>query len=256
MSLLRSYLLKRQAGKPVVLISLQRRYYPPPLKPLLKKLLPDLVLALSNASVAALTSLGAKATRIPLGVDLERYRPASPETRARLREKYGLPQRKILLHVGHLTRRRNLDAFLQLAGPRTHLLMVSSTSTRHEIAHIKQACANLTLIDKYIESIEEIYQASDAYVFPTLDDKGAIELPLSILEAMATNLPVITTPFGGIPDVFREVAGLVICTDAVQFTAAIDRLDELEVCTRQAIVNFSWQDVATEIIRTIEANLQ
>lgn len=213
MSFVRSRLLRSQSGgKPVVMISLQRRHYPDLLKPMLRRLVPELVLALSSRSAAILKSVGAKVERIPLGVDLEKFRPVSQETRANLRQKYGLPDTKILLHVGHLTRRRNLETFLNLASPSTHLVLVSSTSTRHEVDLLKSS-PNLTLIDTYIPSIEEIYQASDIYIFPTFEVKGAIEIPLSILEAMATNLVVMSTPFGGIPDLFGKVRGLKICRE-------------------------------------------
>ena len=41
----------------------------------------------------------------------------------------------------------------------------------------------------------------DIFVFPTYHDEGC---PASLLEAMAAGLPCITTPMGGIPDVFRH----------------------------------------------------
>ena len=50
----------------------------------------------------------------------------------------------------------------------------------------------------YIPEVEDIYRLSDLYLFLAESDTAAIEVPLSVLEAMACNLPVICTPFGGL----------------------------------------------------------
>ena len=49
---------------------------------------------------------------------------------------------------------------------------------------------------------------SDCYVFPTVHKKACIETPLSVLEAMACNLPIVSTRFGALPTIFNEGSGL------------------------------------------------
>jgi len=58
-------------------------------------------------------------------------------------------------------------------------------------------------MDRYIKKIEEIYQLSDCYIFPITFEGGGISILLSVLEAMACNLPVVTTKFGGLPAIFK-----------------------------------------------------
>ncbi len=256
MSLLRSHLLKKLTGKPVVLISLQHRSYPNLLRIPLRILLPDLVLVLSQRSASCLRDLGASVGQIPLGVDLERFKPPDEKTKANLRKKYDLGEGKLLLHVGHLTRRRNLEILMGLSSLNMRIVLVTSTSTSREVSIMsKPDECDVKVIDTYIEAIEEIYQAADAYVFPTFDEKGAIEIPLSVLEAMATNLPVLTTPFGGLPELFREGEGICFCHDLEEFRLAVVNLEEAECKTRDAVSPYSWERVASEIIDHIERHL-
>ena len=56
--------------------------------------------------------------------------------------------------------------------------------------------SGIVIIDRYIEHIEEIYQLSDLYIFPVEFKGGSIGLPLSLLEARACGIPVLTTEFG------------------------------------------------------------
>lgn len=258
MSLLRAKLLKLQSGKPVVLVSLQQRSYHPLVKPICKSFCPDLVMVLSEKSRKIMEDLGAKVTRIRLGVDVDRFKPATEEHRRSLRNKYRLPDKKIILHIGHISQRRNLDILTTLNSPETQVVMVSSTTTT-AVKRLKHRLISwgTILIDTYSDSIEEIYQISDLYVFPTFDPKGAIEIPLSVLEAMATNLPIVSSPFGGLPDLFSEVKGLLFARHADQFPNLIGQALAIQsVETRQAVLNLSWKSVAEEIVNAIEVNLR
>lgn len=260
MSLVRAAFLKHQSGgRPVVVLSLQRRHYQALVRPLLRMPgRPDLVLVLSRASIVAMRNAGLKAARVPLGVDTDRFRPPGPGESTELMAKYGLADAGAILHVGHVSARRNLDVLRRIAEAGRHVLVVTSTSTRRntEVAAALHH-PNITLIDRFVERIEEVYRLAGGYIFPTFSHTGAIEIPLSILEAMASNLPVATTPFGGIPDLFRPAGGLFICrTEDELVKQAAEMLDLRKVATRDAVLPFSWDQVARIMVETIEMELK
>lgn len=152
-------------------------------------------------------SFNINARYLPLGVNTTKYRPLEDKKRKRkLREKYSLPlERKIILHVGHINKGRNLEALIPLQKNNIgQVVIVGSTSTPTKEGMDLQLKEKLLkngviVIDRYLENIEEIYQLSDIYVFPVKSETGSIGLPLSVLEGVAAGLPVVTTdPQGGI----------------------------------------------------------
>jgi glycosyltransferase involved in cell wall biosynthesis len=258
MSLLRARLLKNHVGsRPVVVVSLQMRSYPGLVQPILRALKPDLVLVLSTASLKIMERAGIRARRIPLGVDTQVFRPAGPGEKEALRKKHGIGDGKIILHVGHISRRRNLDLLRRIGGEAARLLLVTSTSTIQD-RRVAEALKDpgILLIDHYIEHIDEVYRLADGYVFPTFNQKGAIEIPLSVLEAMATNMPVTTTAFGGIPDLFDEGEGLFICSREADFIRrSQEMLNLTSVGTRDMVKDLAWDRVALKILETMEQEL-
>ena len=114
----------------------------------------------------------------------------------------------------------------------------------------------LVTMDMAIETIEEVFRLADGYVFPTVNYMSAIEIPLSVLEAMATNLPVATMAFGGIPDLFEDGGGLFICHSEDEFIRKSHMmLEKPEPATRDLVINLSWDQVAAEIVEKIETEL-
>ena len=258
MSILRAASLRRQnGGRPVVLLSLQRRTYPGLLIPLLRAIRPDLMLVLSSSGLDLIRGIGCKARRIPLGVDAQVFKPPAPGARQTLRTKYGLPEGRLILHVGHIAPGRNLRILERIADDATKVLVVSSTTTGHhpEVEDMLQS-PGVVLMDEYVDSIEEIYRLADGYVFPTLSPTDAIDIPLSVLEAMATNLPVATTAFGGLPDLFAPGGGLFMCSNDTELVEAVGRMAVTEaVATRDKILGFTWRRAAESLLEAIETEI-
>jgi len=151
------------------------------------------------------------ARRIPVrmlnvsGVDIEKFSPVSPERKRALREKLKWPaDRTVVLHVGHLKKDRNIEQLLGLQNdPRMQVVIVGSTTTKQSKEQIEMLKdAGCIIVTDYISSIEEFYQAADCYVFPTVNERAAIQIPLSVLEALAVSIPIVTTDFGGLRDTF------------------------------------------------------
>jgi glycosyltransferase involved in cell wall biosynthesis len=258
MSIERARLLKIQSGgAPIVVLSLQRRTYDFPAKPFLRVVAPALVLALSSRSAAIAREAGLNAARVPLGVDTDLFHPPSPGEKEDLRSKYAVGEDKVILHIGHIAPGRNLELFSRVLAGGSKILIVSSTSTiEHPDVRSMLEHPSVQIIDRFVENIEELYRLADGYVFPTFSPRDAIEIPLSVLEAMATNLPVVTTDFGGLPDLFTERCGLFMCTSQDQLIRRTeDMLAARDVNTRSMVAPLTWEHAARTILNAIEGRL-
>lgn len=240
-----------------VLITLQPRPYTVWGKLLIGRLAPDLVLAQSSRTVGVLRDLGCHTVLFPPAVDTQRFRPASPAEKAALRNKYGIPAAaKVVTHVGHLNGTRNLSRLLALQGGRNyHTVVVGSTSTEQDEA-LKETLRGegATVIDTYLANMEDIYRLSDVYLFLAEGDTAAIEIPLSVLEAMACNLPVICTPFGGLPDFFCQGRGLFYLHGRVELENMVNAAVSTPCATRALVESRTWSAAAQTLVRLLQRN--
>jgi glycosyltransferase involved in cell wall biosynthesis len=246
-SILRARLLKLYCPTAqIVLLGLQTRRHSRWQQPIVRRLRPDLIAVQSDDNCDYLTQLGCRAAIVPSGVDVETFRPVDQPRRVALREQYGLaPDRPIVLHVGHLHEGRGIRDLLPLAASgRCQVVLVTSTSTLQDAQLAGELrAAGVHLLTDFLSSIEEIYQLADCYVFPVKTTDNAIEVPLSVLEALACDLPVVTTRFGGLPRLFGKLnhPGLVFVDSTTELTArALELLQRGERGTRSLALPFSW----------------
>lgn len=121
-----------------------------------------------------------------------------------------------------------VDCFAELhkKHPETRLTIVGNGSLRGQL---EQQIADLGLsgavtITGTVGNVEDYLAASDVYVASSLFEG----LPLSILEAMAAGLPVISTNVGGVPDVVKDGENgiLVASGEKEAYVAALTELTE------------------------------
>ena len=140
---------------------------------------------------------GSKIVNIKTGVDSLRFCQVDDQKKKELRQKYDLPlDRTILLHVGHLKYGRNVDSFLNVSD-KYYVVLVFSSVTEKDASLKKELenSGNIKVIYKYLPNVEEIYQASDIYVFPVVEENNSIDIPLSVLEAAGCNLSIVSTSY-------------------------------------------------------------
>ena len=238
-----------------ILVALQPRTHGRLGQWLNRRMAPDLVFVQSRARAARIQASGLRADWIPSGVDVERFTPVSADIRKTLRAKHGLPQDTFLaLHVGHISKERNIPALLEIQ--RDHQVVFVTGNSVGEDSEMRRRLdeAGVIVLDQYLDAIEEIYQAADCYVFPVSSETGSIETPLSVLEAMACNLPVVSTRFGGLEDLFdssdsRAEAGLTLIDDLQGLGAAIAQVRANPVAgTRELAQRYSWGSIASRLL--------
>lgn len=142
------------------------------------------------------------------GVDTTTYSPArrSAEWRGRL----GLEDRFAFLYVGRLAAEKGVEQIVEAYGvaqrqmsPDSTRLIIAGAGPRE--ASIRANAPSGTILLGYLDRATELpalYASADAFVFASLTET----LGLVVLEAMASGLPVIAVPAGGVADHLRDGA--------------------------------------------------
>lgn len=158
-----------------------------------------------------LSFYGLKETNVPMiynGVDLGKCLPKA---------NYNLSQPAVLLHVGRFNTQKNhrglLDAFARIlqSHPDCCLKLIGEGELLEET---KQYASSLGIREKvlFLGSQTNIYpflQEADLFLLPSRFEG----MPMTIIEAMGTGLPVVASRVGGVPDMMthRESGMLVPC---------------------------------------------
>lgn len=164
------------------------------------------------------------------GVDLERFRAGSD--RRALRAELGIPEdMHVVGTVGRLCRQKAQDVLLQAAAgvfrtcPDTLLLLVGAADEPATLSQLQRQAFELGLGNRvrflgYVSDIPHIYGALDVLAMPSRWEGFG----LTLAEAMAMGVPIVTTPVGGIPEVVGDTALLVAPDAAAELAKAITEL--------------------------------
>jgi len=242
--------LRLRSTKSIISALIPRLDYP---KILIRFLKPDLLIVQSEYAIRKLSALGVNFVIIPNGVDIDKFKPVDTDMRISLREKYGIPTvGRVILHVGHLKEGRNIHVLPYILSEDDVLLIVGSTTTKVSKKLIENLSKyrNVIIRREYFKNIEEIYALADVYVFPVKNERNSIGVPLSVLEAMSTNLPVITTRFGGLPLLFREGNGYYYFDTLRELKEKIQLIfyDSCRVKTRDMVAKYSWNRIGQLLV--------
>jgi phosphatidylinositol alpha 1,6-mannosyltransferase len=160
--------------------------------------------SISRGDVAA---LGAKDVEVwGRGVDAELFHPRRRS--AALRTELGAGDAFVFLYVGRLAPEKRADHILQafrlaadaLPAGRLHLVMAGTGPREADLrATAPGGVTFLGFLERQTR-LPELYASSDAFVFASVTET----LGLVVLEAMASGLPVIAAPAGGVRDHLRN----------------------------------------------------
>lgn len=204
-------------------------------------------------------SVGHKITVINNGVDVQRY--GQTVNRAAIRREIGLAEDdRLLIMVGNYKEQKGhrylLEAMPPLLAsyPELHLILVGDGGIRHELEEQVRA-DGLSGRIHFLGSrsdVPELLSASDYFVLPSLWEG----LPMALIEAMASSLPIVATEVSGSKQVMIPgETGLIVSPgdasvleEALSFLLAeTQRAKTMGVVARQRVsAEFSAQKQAEE----------
>ena len=130
---------------------------------------------------------------------------------------------------------------------------MASTSTPAETDLVRDlSAAGVVVVREVLPDIQELYQLADCYVFPVEHELACAEVPLSVLEALACGLPVVSTPFGGLPELLDDVQGVTFVAEADGMVDVIRR-EQLRRPSPESTIRLGWPHVAETILRECRA---
>lgn len=200
-------------------------------------------------------------TVIPNGVDLERFRPPTGAERRAARAALALPETgTVAVFVGHEFDRKGLPiaiAALQTA-PEATLLVIGGTpgSIRSAQSFARQRGVDDRIVFAGARSDPApLLRAADVFVLPSAYEANA----LVVLEALATGLPVISTPVGFAPELIVDGEnGYLVGRDAAEVgdrlrLLAGPGLRDRSARARGTAERYSWSAVADRYIALAES---
>jgi glycosyltransferase involved in cell wall biosynthesis len=220
-----------------------------------KLALADLIFSPSPAVTASLISAGIDARKIiRSSYGWEPRRLGGKERPVRTDDS------RIFLFMGRVCIRKGAHLLLEAwarAGVKGKLILVGEIDD--EIRRLSGPLLARADVEArpYTPDVASVYANADVFVLPTLEEGS----PLVVYEAMASSLPVVTTPIGGGELVRNEEDGLLIePQDVVRLTEAIRRLaleretiERMRESARVRAQRFTWSSVGkrrAELLRS------
>lgn len=186
---------------------------------------------LSDEVAAELSAHGVedeRLRRIPNGVDADRFRPATAAERTAERARLGLGGEGVLaLYAGRFGPVKRLHLLVEAVAltPGVRLVMVGEGSEEQRLRRLveERGLADRVTLLGLTEDTAPLYRAADLYVSVSSTEG----MSNSVLEAMASGLPVVTAAASGMGELVTAATGVLVedPEDVPAFASALS-----EVC--------------------------
>ncbi len=147
-----------------------------------------------------------KSSIISMGVNVESF----DKEQNFVPDYWGQNRNKVILYVGRLAEIKGVSYLIEAMHyiENAKLIIVGDGPDRDKLKYLAQEYGDKCefIGSKSHNELKKIYASADVIVVPSIiDEKGAQEgLPTVIFEAMASELPVVATKTGGIPDLITD----------------------------------------------------
>ncbi len=206
----------------------------------------------------------AKVSVIPLGVDMDRFRPGA---KSDAREALGLQDERIVLFVGRIEPLKGVDILINAAAMLESdvdcsVLIVGGDEASQPEIEALQGLARLRGIEHRVafvgavdhEKLPLYYNAADVCVVPSHYESFG----LVAVEAMASGVPVVASRVGGLTGTVRdgETGYLIPWLCPEPFAERIELLldneplrQSLGEAAREAVARYRWENVAEAVLQ-------
>ena len=193
---------------------------------------------------------------IPNGVDIEKFRPPISENKTKKTDIIRL------ITVGRLSITKRVDILIDAVkilvgqGKNVRLLIVGGGSLKDSLEKTaaQKNLANFIEFRGIVDSeqMPQFYQNSDFYISATMQEG----MSNAMLEAMASGLPIITTPCEGIDELIKG-NGVIVKEETAEGIAGViselvmdnEKLELMSKTARKLSENFTWKSISQEYLK-------
>ncbi len=235
----------------------------------------DMIITVSNYIRQEVMKIGVSEEKIRViynGVDSRRFKPASEREKRKVKNKYKLDDCRVVLFLGRLDPSKGLDYLLR-ALP---MVLEEEPETKVVIAGqgwlepMLVTLAKLLGVEEHVvfagyvpsNELPALYSTAEVFVSPSLCEPFGITL----LEAMACRVAVVSTYTGGIPEFVKPMENgvLVDAHSPDQLAYAITLLLQDEALRHRLAENgrktvekdFTWEKTAMKTLKVYEEVLE
>jgi len=185
----------------------------------------DYVLVVNQSLKSNVLKLGIKPEKIyvtPNAVDVEKFNPHGKKLPSDIEI---TPDKPSVLFVGNLVYQKGLEYLLEakkLIDWDLELIIVGDGPLRHELEKkVKNDQIKDVVFVGARRDVDQIMPSSDLFVLPSISEG----FPITILEAMASGLPVVATDVGGIGEIMDKNVGIIVKpSDPEGLAGAMDKI--------------------------------
>lgn len=143
---------------------------------------------------------------VPLGLELSPF-AEMPRHCGSFRDRFGIaPDVPLVGIVGRIVPIKNHELFLEMADrvrrtvPDAHFVIIGDGERRAKIEAMVDSLNLRVTFTGWLRDLKLVYSDMDALVISS-DNEGT---PVSLIEALAAGVPVVSTAVGGVPDLLRH----------------------------------------------------